>query len=51
MGQPSLGIYVTELLTEYGVRTLIRVGTAGGLSDKLNVRDIVIASTASTEAP
>ena len=30
MGQPSLGIYVTELLTEYGVKTLIRVGTAGG---------------------
>ena len=50
MGQPSLGIYVTELLTEYGVKTLIRVGTAGGLSEKLNVRDIVIASTASTDS-
>lgn len=50
MGQPSLGIYVTELLTEYGAKTLIRVGTAGGLSDKLKVRDIVIASTASTDS-
>jgi len=50
MGQPSLGIYVTELLTEYGVKTLIRVGTAGGLSEKLSVRDIVIASAASTDS-
>jgi len=50
MGQPSLGIYVTELLAEYGVKTAIRVGTAGGLSEKLRVRDIVIASTASTDS-
>ncbi|CAN5159154.1 purine-nucleoside phosphorylase [soil metagenome] len=50
MGQPSLGIYVSELIAEYGVRTLIRVGTAGGLSEKTKVRDIVIASTASTDS-
>ncbi len=50
MGQPSLGIYVSELLAEYGVKTLIRVGTAGGLSETLKVRDIVIASTASTDS-
>jgi purine-nucleoside phosphorylase len=50
MGQPSLGIYVTELLAEYGVKTIIRVGTAGGLSATLNVRDIVIASAASTDS-
>jgi purine-nucleoside phosphorylase len=50
MGQPSLGIYVSELLAEYGVKTLIRVGTAGGLSEKLKVRDIVIAMTASTDS-
>ena len=50
MGQPSLGIYVTELLAEYGVKTLIRVGTSGGLSDKLKLRDIVIASAASTDS-
>jgi purine-nucleoside phosphorylase len=50
MGQPSVGIYVSELLAEYGVRTLIRVGTAGGLSERTRVRDIVIASTASTDS-
>src|SRR5678815_5485342 len=41
MGQPSLAIYVHELLTSYGVKTLIRVGTCGGLSEKVKLRDIV----------
>ena len=50
MGQPSLAIYVHELLTVYDVKALIRVGTAGGITDKVNVRDIVIASTASTDS-
>jgi purine-nucleoside phosphorylase len=50
MGQPSVGIYVHELITVYGAKTLIRVGTCGGLSPKVKVRDIVIASTASTDS-
>ena len=50
MGQPSLAIYVHELLTVYNVKTLIRVGTAGGITDKVKVRDIVIAATASTDS-
>lgn len=50
MGQPSLGIYVHELITTYDVKTLIRVGTCGGLSAKVKLRDIVIASTASTDS-
>jgi purine-nucleoside phosphorylase len=50
MGQPSLGIYVHELITVYDAKTLIRVGTCGGLSDKVKVRDIVIAATASTDS-
>ena len=50
MGQPSLGIYVSELLAEYGVKTVIRVGTAGGLIPRIKIRDIVIASTASTDS-
>lgn len=49
MGQPSLGIYVHELLDGYGVRNLIRVGTCGAISPKLAIRDVVIASTASTD--
>lgn len=50
MGQPSLGIYVHELITVYDVKTLIRVGTCGGLSARVKLRDIIIASTASTDS-
>ena len=50
MGQPSLAIYVHELLTVYGVKSLIRIGTSGGLSDKVKLRDIVMAETASTDS-
>lgn len=50
MGQPSLAIYVHELLNTYGVQNLIRVGTCGGLSESVAIRDIVLASTASTDS-
>ena len=50
MGQPSLAIYVTELFDEYDVRSVIRVGSCGGLSPKVGVRDVVIASGACTES-
>lgn len=50
MGQPSTAIYCHELLTAYGAKTLVRVGTCGGLSDKVKLRDIVIALTASTNS-
>jgi purine-nucleoside phosphorylase len=50
MGEPSLAIYVHELINEYGVKTLIRVGTCGSLSDKAKLRDVIIAATASTDS-
>jgi len=50
MGQPSTAIYVHELLEHFDVKRLIRVGTCGGLTTKLNVRDLVIAMTASTDS-
>ena len=50
MGQPSLAIYVHELLAVYEAKTLIRVGTCGGLSTEVKVRDIVLAITASTDS-
>ncbi len=50
MGQPSLGIYVHELLDIYKVKNLIRVGTCGGLHEKVKVRDIIIAMTAATDS-
>lgn len=48
MGIPSALIYYTELIREYGVKTIIRVGTAGALQKGLQLRDIVIALSAST---
>jgi purine-nucleoside phosphorylase len=50
MGQPSLSIYVHELINFYGVKTLLRVGTCGGLTAKVKVRDLIIAQTASTDS-
>ena len=50
MGQPSLAIYVTELLSEYGVKTLVRVGTCGGLNERVAIRDTIIAMTACTDS-
>ena len=50
MGQPSLAIYANELLREYDVRTIIRVGSCGALTEKLAVRDLVIASGACTDS-
>lgn len=50
MGIPSISIYVNELITEYGVKNLIRVGTAGSLKENVHVRDLVIAMSASTDS-
>jgi purine-nucleoside phosphorylase len=48
MGIPSALIYYNELIREYGVKTIIRVGTAGALQADLGLRDLVIALSAST---
>ena len=50
MGQPSLAIYATELFREYDVQSVVRVGSCGGMTDKVAVRDIVIASGACTDS-
>lgn len=50
MGMPSLSIYVNELLREYGVRRLVRVGTCGGLVKEVKIRDLVLGMTASTDS-
>lgn len=49
MGQPSIGIYSNELYREYNVESIIRVGTCGAFSKKINVGDVIIAQTASTD--
>lgn len=48
MGMPSLSIYANELITEYGAKTLIRIGSCGGMQTAINVRDVIIAMTATT---
>jgi len=50
MGVPSTLIYATELITEYGVKNLIRVGSAGSYQKDIKIRDIVLAMTASTNS-
>ncbi len=50
MGQPSLAIYANELFREYDVESVVRVGSCGALSERLAVRDIVIASGACTDS-
>jgi purine-nucleoside phosphorylase len=50
MGQPSLSIYVHELINVYGVKSVIRVGTCGGLNAKVKVRDLILAQAASTDS-
>ena len=50
MGHPSLAIYAHELMADYGVRTLVRVGSCGALSDRLAIRSVVLAITASTDS-
>jgi purine-nucleoside phosphorylase len=48
MGMPSLSIYANELIRDYGAKTLIRIGSAGAMQLGVNLRDIVLAMTAST---
>jgi purine-nucleoside phosphorylase len=50
MGAPSMGIYSFELFAFYGVRSIIRIGTCGGMTAEIDVGDLVIAMTASTDS-
>lgn len=48
MGMPSLSIYANELIRDYSVQTLIRIGSCGGMQDAVKVRDVIVAMTASS---
>lgn len=50
MGVPSISIYVEELIREYGVEVLIRVGSAGAMHKDIHVRDVVLAQGATTDS-
>ena len=50
MGMPSIGIYSHELFHEYDVDNIIRVGTAGAISPKLKLRDVVLGQGSCTDS-
>lgn len=50
MGVPSISIYITELMQEYDVQKLIRVGTCGAIQKDVQLRDVIIAQGATTNS-
>lgn len=50
MGMPSMSIYATELIRFYGAQRIIRVGTAGGIADEVQLGELVIANAAHTDS-
>jgi purine-nucleoside phosphorylase len=50
MGIPSASIYCTELVNEYGVKRLVRVGSCGAVQDDLSLRDVILAVGACTDS-
>ncbi len=50
MGMPSMGIYSYELFNFFGIQNIIRIGSAGAISEKLKVRDIVLGMGACTNS-
>src|SRR5699024_10620289 len=50
MGVPSISIYVNELIQEYDVKKLIRVGTCGGMKTDVNISDIILAQGATHDS-
>ncbi|MGX7418081.1 purine-nucleoside phosphorylase [Carnobacterium gallinarum] len=50
MGMPSAVIYIHELINDYNVKKLTRIGTCGALQEKIAMRDILIAQAAATNS-
>lgn len=50
MGIPSMGIYSYELFHIYGVETIIRIGSCGAFSEKLNLNDLILVKSSYTES-
>ncbi|HNR65384.1 MAG TPA: purine-nucleoside phosphorylase [Atribacterota bacterium] len=50
MGVPSISIYLHELITQYQVRNLIRIGSCGAIQPDIKIRDIILAMSASTDS-
>jgi purine-nucleoside phosphorylase len=50
MGAPSMSIYANELITSYNVNNIIRIGTCGSMQADINMRDVILAMSASTDS-
>ena len=50
MGMPSAVLYIHELINDYGVKTLIRVGTCGAIQENVHIRDVIVAQAAATDS-
>ena len=50
MGMPSMSIYATELIKDYGVKKIIRTGTCGALQPFIHVRDVIISQSTTTDS-
>lgn len=50
MGQASASIYINELISFYGAKTLVRIGSCGSLQERVKIRDIVVAVAASHDS-
>ena len=48
MGMPSLSIYANELISTYGARTFLRIGSCGAMQPSIGLRDVILAMTASS---
>ncbi len=50
MGVPSISIYVTELIAQYGVKNLIRIGSCGAMQPEIKIRDVIMAQASCTDS-
>ncbi|MCR8657240.1 purine-nucleoside phosphorylase [Paenibacillus endoradicis] len=50
MGMPSASIYIHELINDYGVKNLVRIGTCGAIQHEVKIRDVIIAQAAATDS-
>ncbi|GAC42609.1 purine-nucleoside phosphorylase [Paenibacillus popilliae] len=50
MGIPSFSIYATELIKEYGCKTIIRIGTCGAIQEEVKLRDVLLAQAVCTDS-
>lgn len=49
MGLPSISIYLNELMRDYGVQKLMRIGTCGSINENVNLKDVVLGQASSTD--